>query len=140
MTRGPVPAPTAVVLRALGIGDLLTAVPALRAIRRAAGGQYRTVLATSAGLVRFAGQLDVVDEVVPARGLTGLPASLHDAAVGVNLHGRGPESHRVLVAARPRRLELLRWYRGRLTPVEIDASDANALRLPLLPGDRINWE
>jgi hypothetical protein len=54
--------------------------------------------------VRWAGQLDAVDEVVPAGGLTGLPASLHDAAVAVNLHGRGPESHRVLVAARPRRL------------------------------------
>ncbi len=44
------------------------------------------------------------------------------------------------VAQKPRRVEFLRLYRGRLTPVEIDASDAAALRLPLLPGDRIRWE
>jgi hypothetical protein len=43
------------------------------------------------------------------------------------------------VATRPRHLELLRPYRGRLSPVEIDAADANAMRLPLLPGDHINW-
>lgn len=44
------------------------------------------------------------------------------------------------VAQKPRQLELLRLYRGRLTPVEIDGSDAAALRLPLLPGDEIRWE
>lgn len=44
------------------------------------------------------------------------------------------------IAQKPRRLELLRLYRGRLTPVEIDASDTAALRLPLLPGDRMRWE
>jgi hypothetical protein len=44
------------------------------------------------------------------------------------------------VAARPRHVELLRLHSGRLTPVEIDPSDLNALRLPLLPGDRINWD
>ncbi len=43
------------------------------------------------------------------------------------------------VARRPRHLELLRPYAGRLTPVEIDFSDPKALRLPLLPGDRIYW-
>lgn len=44
------------------------------------------------------------------------------------------------IAQKPRRLELLRLYRGRFTPVEIDVSDTAALRLPLLPGDRIRWE
>jgi hypothetical protein len=44
------------------------------------------------------------------------------------------------VAPKPRRLELLRLYRGRSTPVAIDASDEAALRLPLLPGDQIRWE
>ena len=43
------------------------------------------------------------------------------------------------VAARPRHVELSRLYNGRLSPVEIDPSDPNALRLPLLPGDQINW-
>ena len=44
------------------------------------------------------------------------------------------------VAPRPRHVELLRLYRGRMTPVMIDASDAAALRLPLLPADRIRWD
>ncbi len=43
------------------------------------------------------------------------------------------------VATRPRHVELFRPYAGRLTPVEIDASDPKALRLPLLPGDHIYW-
>jgi len=44
------------------------------------------------------------------------------------------------VVKQPRRLELLRVYGGRLTPVELDAADPAALRLPLLPGDRVTWE
>jgi len=44
------------------------------------------------------------------------------------------------VAARPRHVELWRSFAGRMTPVEMDSRDANALRLPLLPGDRIQWE
>jgi hypothetical protein len=44
------------------------------------------------------------------------------------------------VAIRPKTVQLLRAYAGRLTPVEIDPSDPNALRLPLLPEDRIKWE
>jgi hypothetical protein len=44
------------------------------------------------------------------------------------------------VAAHPRTLKLSRIDNGALTPVEVDASDPNALRLPLLPGDRIEWE
>src|SRR6185312_1780507 len=43
------------------------------------------------------------------------------------------------VATRPRHLELSRLYGGRLIPVEIDSADPNALRLPLLPGDQVNW-
>ena len=44
------------------------------------------------------------------------------------------------VAAHPRSVELLRWHHGRLTAVEIEPADANDLRLPLLPGDRVSWE
>jgi hypothetical protein len=44
------------------------------------------------------------------------------------------------VAMQPRVLRLLRLNAGKLTPVEVDAGDANALRLPLLPGDRVEWE
>jgi len=44
------------------------------------------------------------------------------------------------VVTRPRQLEVLRFYGGRLTPIEIEASDASAMRLPLLPEDHINWK
>jgi hypothetical protein len=44
------------------------------------------------------------------------------------------------VVTRPRQLELLRFYGGRLAPVEIDPGDPTALRLPLLPGDHVNWK
>jgi hypothetical protein len=44
------------------------------------------------------------------------------------------------VAVHPRTLKLSRLDNGTLTPVEVDAGDPNALRLPLLPGDRIEWE
>jgi hypothetical protein len=44
------------------------------------------------------------------------------------------------VAAHPRRLQLLRSYDGKLTPVELDPADPKALRLPLLPGDHLTWD
>jgi hypothetical protein len=44
------------------------------------------------------------------------------------------------VVSRPQKLQVLRSYGGRLTPVEIDSGDPNALRLPLLPGDHLDWE
>ena len=44
------------------------------------------------------------------------------------------------VTMHPRKLRLSRLYAGKLTPVEVDAGDPNALRLPLLPGDRVEWE
>src|ERR1700722_4366303 len=44
------------------------------------------------------------------------------------------------IARHPRKLRLSRLHAGRLIPVEVDAADPNALRLPLLPGDRVDWE
>jgi hypothetical protein len=40
----------------------------------------------------------------------------------------------------PRRVGLHRLNGGRMTEVQLDAQDANALKLPLLPGDRIDWK
>ncbi|GAA4285693.1 glycosyltransferase family 9 protein [Georgenia daeguensis] len=92
------------VLRALGLGDALTGVPALRGLRRAFPGR-RLVLAAPAGPGAWLRELRVVDEVLPTSGL-GAPLRWEGPGghVAVNLHGRGPQSHRLLSATEPERL------------------------------------
>ncbi|MFE9201715.1 glycosyltransferase family 9 protein [Micromonospora sp. NPDC007230] len=92
------------VLRALGVGDLATAVPALRGLR--AGFPYRElVLAAPAWLAPLADLVGGIDRVLPTDGLADHPAwPGPPPEVAVNLHGRGPQSHRMLAAARPGRL------------------------------------
>jgi ADP-heptose:LPS heptosyltransferase len=94
---------TAVVLRPLGLGDLLTGVPAIRAIRKAVP-DHRLVLATTAALEPLARLIDAVDEVLPARELTPLDWSGPPPELAVDLHGKGPASHEIVAALRPRRL------------------------------------
>jgi ADP-heptose:LPS heptosyltransferase len=93
-----------VVLRALGLGDLLTAVPALRALADAFP-RHPRLLAVGATLAPLARCSDTVDEVVATEALDQpLHRRLHSAVLAVNLHGRGPESHNLLLAAEPQRL------------------------------------
>ena len=97
-------APPVLVLRALGLGDALTGVPALRGLRRVFPDR-RLLLAAPHQLGDLLRACGVVDGVVPTRGLDAPPPGAGlGPHIAVNLHGRGPQSHRLLAAAGPRRI------------------------------------
>jgi ADP-heptose:LPS heptosyltransferase len=108
VTRTAPHTPVVLVLRALGLGDLLAGVPALRGIRRAFPG-HRIVLAQPAGLTEQALATGAVDAVFPAEAPgRAVPSLTHWAGpppdVAIDLHGSGPESRDALAVLRPRRL------------------------------------
>jgi ADP-heptose:LPS heptosyltransferase len=94
--------PGVVILRALGLGDLLAVVPALRAIADALPDERR-ILVTTAAMAPLADHLGLA-EVSVARPLGAIDSALANANLAVNLHGRGPESHQRLLALNPRNI------------------------------------
>jgi len=102
--------PTVLVLRALGLGDALTGVAALRGLRRAYP-DHRLLLAAPPGVGAWLRDLGLVDDVTPYDGVAGLAEPLGarpGGHVAVNLHGRGPQSHRLLLATDPAHLVAFR--------------------------------
>jgi ADP-heptose:LPS heptosyltransferase len=97
--------PVLLVLRALGIGDFATTVPALRALRRGFP-RHELVLATPAALSPLVAATGVVDRVFATAPhvrapITDLGWTGPTPDIAVNLHGKGPESHRALLATDP---------------------------------------
>jgi hypothetical protein len=92
------------VLRALGLGDALTGIPALHGLRRLHP-ERPLLLAAPPPIGEWLTALGLADGVVPTTGLDDEPPGQrigpHDA---VNLHGCGPQSHALLLAGRPRSL------------------------------------
>ncbi|MGO1052305.1 glycosyltransferase family 9 protein [Crossiella sp. CA198] len=134
-------APEVLVLRALGLGDLLTAVPALRALRRTHF-DARITLAAPEWLAGLLGDIGAVDRLLTTDGLTeALRWQARPPDLAVNLHGPGPQSTALLRDLDPVRLiafdpahwreeehEVHRWCRL-LTEHGIPA-DPTDLRLP----------
>jgi ADP-heptose:LPS heptosyltransferase len=88
------------VLRALGVGDLVTAVPALRGLAAARHGEP-LALAAPRWLTPLIDLIGGVGRIVPTDGLTPRRWDIPAPRLAVNLHGRGPESHRLLQSAAP---------------------------------------
>ncbi|MCU1355595.1 MAG: glycosyl transferase, family 9 [Acidimicrobiales bacterium] len=96
-------APRLLGLRALGLGDFCCAVPAWKALR-AAFPDHRTMLAAPMWQRALLELCPAIDELAAAQALRPLAAELTGCDVAVNLHGRGPESTRILAATAPARL------------------------------------
>lgn len=94
--------PRVVALRALGLGDTLTAVPAMRALAGAVP-ELRLTVAMPAPLSALLDLAELDADVLPRGGLDEPPPP-GAVPLAVNLHGSGPQSHRWLAGVRPDRM------------------------------------
>ncbi|WP_129336165.1 glycosyltransferase family 9 protein [Cellulomonas endophytica] len=96
--------PEVLALRALKLGDLLVAVPALHALRRGFP-DHDLVVAVPGWLAPLVDLVGGVDAHLPTPGLDApLPLAPGRVDVAVNLHGDGPDSRDVIAALGARRV------------------------------------
>lgn len=95
--------PLLLVLRALGLGDLLTAIPALRALADAFP-DHRRVLAAPTPLAPLAMATGAIHAVYPAAPLALWRPDGSGPDIAVNLQNNAPHTYRALLATRPPRL------------------------------------
>jgi ADP-heptose:LPS heptosyltransferase len=95
--------PSILILRALGLGDFLTGVPAYRAVRRTFPG-HRLVLAAPEVLAPLVPLTRAVGQLLPTGELQPVRWAGPEPDIAIDLHGRGRASHQLVAALRPRRL------------------------------------
>jgi Glycosyltransferase family 9 (heptosyltransferase) len=95
--------PTAVALRALGLGDFLTGLPALRLLRTALP-EHRLILVAPETFRPLVELGAVADELVDGHELAPITGVDGPVEVAVDLHGNGPGSRVLLEALEPRRV------------------------------------
>jgi ADP-heptose:LPS heptosyltransferase len=95
--------PAVLALRALGLGDFLTGVPAYRALARARP-DHELVLAAPAALADLVGLVGSIDRLLPTGELAPIPWRGPPPRLAVDLHGNGPASHDLVAALAPQRL------------------------------------
>ncbi len=102
MTAGQ-QAPVVLALRALGLGDFVTGLPAL-SLLRAALPEHQVVLAAPEVFAPLVPLIPAIDRLLPAGELQPLVPVPPRLDVAIDLHGNGPASRRLLSALQPRRL------------------------------------
>ena len=100
---GPAGRPVLLALRALKLGDLLVAVPAIHALRRGFP-EHELVLAVPGWLEPIVDLVGGVDALLPTPGLDEpLPVPRGVVDIAANLHGNGAESRGLVAALGARR-------------------------------------
>lgn len=94
--------PVVLALRALGLGDFITGLPALGLIK-AALPDHQVVLAAPAVFAPLASLIPAVDRLLPAAELAPISPRPAGLDVAIDLHGNGPASRRLLSALAPPR-------------------------------------
>jgi ADP-heptose:LPS heptosyltransferase len=95
--------PVVLALRALGLGDFITGLPALGLIKAALPG-HQVVLAAPAVFAPLVPLIPAVDRLLPAAELAPISPRPAGLDVALDLHGNGPASRRLLSALTPPRL------------------------------------
>ncbi|HEX8767331.1 MAG TPA: glycosyltransferase family 9 protein [Jatrophihabitans sp.] len=106
--------PVVLALRALGLGDFLTGLPALGLIKAALPG-HEVVLAAPAVFAPLVPLIPAVDRLLPAAELAPISPVPAGLDIAIDLHGNGPASRRLLSVLEPRELHGFADPAGRLT-------------------------
>ncbi|HEX8093852.1 glycosyltransferase family 9 protein, partial [Jatrophihabitans sp.] len=106
--------PVVLALRALGLGDFLTGLPALGLIKAALPG-HEVVLAAPAVFAPLVALIPSVDRLLPAAELAPISPVPAGLDVAIDLHGNGPASRQLLSALRPPQLYGFADPAGRVT-------------------------